>query len=373
MHRRSIFIGLLLLLLGSYIDNARGPLMPALTRNLGLGYTEVSWMLVAGFIAAIACTFGMLPLTSRYSDRRLAGWAVAAGLGASLFALAVTGFWSLLALGALLGLAVSGLGSVSNLIVLQNTSAEYKARMMCFLHSMYGVGSFLAPGVVGWTVGKGLRWQVSLLVAAPLLALAWLGTRSLGTEIHGAVSGARRKLDASQWLVVAMVAFYVGGEVLISTWMMTYLVEAKGMTVVEAAPYATAFFVAMGVTRLLCVFALRPAFETPVLVGSLAVGMGAFLLGRVGPPWALSLSGLFGPFFPLIIARLGKAFPVQARSITLVIIGVMQVTLAFLHLGVGWLTDGVGIGTAYWMPLGLLGASLFTLIIYIPRERAVVS
>ncbi len=373
MRWRPLFFGVLLMLLASYLDNLRGPLMPVLTRVLHLSYTQVSWFLVAGFVAAIAFTFGMRALTGRHSDRKVTAVVLVTSIVSVAFSAVVSGLGGLVALGALLGGGISGLGSVANLLVLESASDHHKARLMCFLHSMYGLGSLLAPAMLGLSMGEGDRWQVPLLGVLPILGLLLLGSGALGKQVHGEEKARVRPLTGLQWLAVFVVAAYVAGEVLISTWMVPYLVEAKGLALGEATSYASYFFLMMGVSRLLGVALLRPRWEVGFLFGGLVVAMGFFLLGRTGPLWALSLAGVFGPFFPVFFARLGKAFPGEERSVILMVIAVMQLTLALLHLLVGRLTDVVGIGTAYWLPLGFLLIALVGLVIYTGRERALLS
>ena len=64
--------GLLVLVVASYLDNVRGPILPAVSKALGVGYGSTAWFLVAGNLAAVGCTFLLIFLTRRISERAIA-------------------------------------------------------------------------------------------------------------------------------------------------------------------------------------------------------------------------------------------------------------------------------------------------------------
>ncbi len=69
--RTSLRIGFTLMLVSSYIDSLRGPIMPALQRLLKLSAAELSWFLVLGNLAAIATTFLLMRLLRQISEAKL--------------------------------------------------------------------------------------------------------------------------------------------------------------------------------------------------------------------------------------------------------------------------------------------------------------
>lgn len=162
---------------------------------------------------------------------------------------------------------------------------------------------------------------------------------------------------------------YVGGEVTLSMWLPTYLVETAGMSVSQASPYASGFFLAMALSRMVCLFTLRNEWEWPLLAFSLVMAFLGFFAGRAGYPLGFAAAGLMGPFFPIFMARLARNFPNQWRSLTLWILVAMQITLALCHFSIGRLTDAVGISQAYWLPVLFFAVASSGLLAFYRWER----
>lgn len=364
--------GIFVLLIASYLDNVRGPILPALSQTLRVGYGATAWFLVAGNLAAVCCTFLLIPLTRHVSERVIAAFFGLVAISAAFFSRLVDDFPRMVILAVGLGSAVAVLGALSNVFVIRGSTIEQRARFFCGLHMMYGFGSLLAPGAAGVLLDRGYGWQAPLLVSIPgalLMAVylfVGLPSQARSEETHPG------KVHASWVNALMLVAFplYVAAEVMVSMWMTPFLVETRGLPVGEASKYLLGFFLVMGLTRAVCFVSLKPRQEVWFLWGSLLLGAGFFSLGRAGWLWGFSLTGVLGPFFPLFLARVSRAFPKDSSALTLAIISGMQVMLAIFHLSIGNVSDRVGITLAYWMPVGLLGASLVALALYIGAEGA---
>ncbi len=57
----------------------------------------------------------------------------------------------------------------ANFMVMRVTTAANEARIMSGLHTMYGIGSLMVAGLVGWLFEQGLNWHAASL-------LTWIPT-----------------------------------------------------------------------------------------------------------------------------------------------------------------------------------------------------
>lgn len=366
-----IFCGVLALFFGAYLDSIRGPLLPVLTREFSLTYSETSWFLIAGNIAAFFANLLLIPLYAKWGERAVTRWLCWLGLFTTGFAFLIQNYLLLLILAVLIGSTISTLGVACNLLAMKGTSPTYRARVLCGLHMMFGVGSLLAPGCLGLFLDRGIHWPSTLLpFAAGMFGLAaavgLLPNDRAGTAAP--VISAKRPSRA-QWVILASFGIYVCAEVMMSVWMMPYLVEFKHLTVVQGAPYVSGFFLAIAVTRFLCLVFLSPRFETTVLVGSLVAACGFFAAGHAGWLPGLALSGVLGPFFPLFLARVSRTFETQITRLTIWSLATVQGSLALCHLLTGYLTDQVGIQKSYGLPFALLGITVGLFFLYVSEER----
>ena len=226
---------------------------------------------------------------------------------------------------------------------------------------MYGIGSGSAALIAGRVLVTPENWVWLFAGAsAPLVVLLlWFATsrsiRETPTEPAAAVQTAR--LSFLQMILLLAFAAYVGGEVLCSMWMTVFLTEARGYSIGDATSILSGFFICMALSRLLCLFIARPAWDKQIIAAGLTLGLISFVVGVTVWPPALAGVGLIGPFFPLMLAKGSQAMPDRWRSTIIWIISAMQVTLAAMHFSVGNIADQWGIGYAYMLSGGLLFAA----------------
>lgn len=366
-----VICGLLILLVSSYLDSVRGPLLPVLNHALSLSYSESSWFLIAGNFAAVFSTFLLLPLIHRYGSKTITIGICVLGVVGAASSLVVTDFYRMLLLAVLLGSAIATAGAICNLLVFKGTDLVHRSRMLCGLHMMYGFGSFLAPTVAGHVLTAGFSWPTVVIVSVPFFAglgvFAWLGfPREAGTGGAAPVHG---RFTPLQILTIVTFVIYVAAEVLTSVWMVPYLVEVRKLSLLSATSYLSLFFLTMGLSRFLCFFSLKPQHESMVLCGALIFYGFFFTLGHAGYGWALPLTGIVGPFYPLYLARVSRRFSEQAARLTLWILACVQLSLAVAQFFVGRLADAWGLQKAYFLPLILMSLAFCCLLVYVQSEN----
>jgi fucose permease len=366
-----VFSGFAVLFGAAYYDNIRGPLLPVITAQLGLSHALSSWFLIVGHLAAVVCTYAIIAALNRWTERDVTIVTCALGVITGVVALTVHDVPTLMVLAACIGATTSSMGAMCNVLVLEGTPVARQGRMLSGLHTMYGVGSIFASGVVGATIRGGGAWPLVVLAPAPLVLALMLFMR---VKLAPHVDGIRRepkpgKLSELQVLIITLFSLYVAAEVISSMWLSTYLVEQHHMSVPAAAGYLSGFFAAMTVTRFSCFLCISPRHELTVIIGALVLPIAAFAVGLAGWPAAFVLVGLVGPFFPLFLARVNRNFPDKWRSLTVWIIVAMQVVLVMAHLSLGRIADLVTISRAYWLPLILFVTTFGMLLLYLHLER----
>ncbi len=372
-----IFTGLGLLLCSSFFDSLRGPLLPLLSHELNLPYEKVSLFLVMGYLAAMAFGRVLIPVVERFSYRRVAALLCLLAPLTAAYAFLVGGLGSLIAFGILVAVTSSSIGSVANLFVLHGTDAPYRARFYGLLHAMFGLGSQAAPFFVGLLLARGMDWRWLFVIGSlPILLLGAWTQLGLPNESTAPEPDAPRprpfRWISLQGLLVLAFALYVAAEVLGSIWLVAYLVEVRGFTVADAAPYATGFFVVMTATRFACYAVRDDQVEKFLIVGGLGVGLVSFIVGLSGYPLAFSLVGLVGPYFPLVLARMSRLLPREAPSLTMRTLIVAQGTLAACHFGMGYLATTFGMAMAYQAPVVAYGLALAAILAFLRVEHRLV-
>ena len=371
-HPSYVAAGYLTLLGAAYFDSMRGPLVPVLVQELGVPYRLASWFLTAGNIAALFFLALMNPAFRLIGEKRVGVAACLLATVAGIVAPFVDGFVSLLILGVVIGGSIAVVGALCNIYTLRGSPDPWKSRMLAGNHVMYGIGSFGAPLIVAaaiahhtpwhWLVGLGATFffVIGVIIARKVPTLPF---ETLAETHHDATD------RGFQALVVALLTAYVVGEVMACMWLVTFLTEARGFTVIHASDVLSGVYLVMALTRLACFLFIRQSWEHGVLFASLTVAMIAYLLGRVGSTWAFIAMGAFGPFFPLLLARVSRQVPGLWRSLTVKVMIAIQLSLAIFHTVVGQLTDRLGIALAYSLPPVIFGLVLILLTIYFRWEK----
>lgn len=363
------FMGVALLLAGSYLDNTRGTLLPALSQQMSFDYKTFGEVLIAGHFTACVMTWLLIPVLNRISLRLATAGAAFLAVCLGISVLWVDQSKDLIFWGALLGGVVSLCGALSNLFVQRAAPHRIRSRAMAAAHASYGLASFIAPLVVAALLASGVSWRFLYIGMIPvfvaLTAYCWRAIPSRAKQsLHMQDLPQAGHLTLQQWLMVLVILLYVAGEVLTSMWMTTWFVS-RGKDIETGAYYTAVFFALMTITRILCSFLLKPEWQQRVLWASLVVPVSCFTAGRVFEiDWLIPCMGLLGPFFPVYVAQLGIRFPDRDRTIAIWVVSLMQATLGLMHISVGELAQKLGMNLAYWMaPLVLVVCGLVLAIV----------
>lgn len=359
------------LLLASYFDNLRGPLLPVFGKLFDIDYSKQSLFLVLGNVGAVIGNLYLLRVLQRRGDRTGALLSCGFTILVCVLSLWVDRFSRMCVLAVIMGIAIAALGACSNVFLIQATDLQRRARMFCGLHMFYGFGSFLGPSALAFFAADGgPDWTRTLLWGIPFsIIVGVFFFRFLKPHHQEARPRTAHSLSKVQVLILLCFAIYVVGEVLSTMWLPSYLVRVRGMPLEDALKYSSLMFLMMGLSRFACFLHLKKELESYFIVGSLLLAVTFSVLGHLGYSWAFVGMGIFGPYFPLLMARVSRSFPEQSGTLTIWILGFVQVALAFANLTVGSLSDLVGIKIAYWFPPAFLLLTVGCFGVYLKFER----
>jgi fucose permease len=359
--------GILMLLLGSFLDNIRGPLLPVLTKQFGIDYGSGSWLFVAGNIVSVAVTFLLMPVMRHISERRASLLAVGFAISACLFANFVEGFSTFIGFALLLGMTTGAVGAMCNIMTMLGSSTGSERRDLSILHMTFGLGALTAPLLLVWVQANGTGWAGSFqALLLPLVAIFILIAWKLPERGPLApTSSGSLLLDWEQLLPLLVFGFYVAGEVMTSAWMVTYLVESEKFPFASAAVHMSLFFGAMVASRLFNLLIPNRRVENFVIFASLIIPILVHLCARyLAMPALLPLAGAVGCFFPLFLGRLKERYSQQWREMTVWTVVFLQLFVGIGHYLTGRISEVWDIRAGYGLPLGSFVMSVVLLTIF---------
>ncbi len=361
MDRLLFVAALAALFLFGLLDNARGPLLPAVLGALDLSDTGGSTMFSASSLGVIASMIGGPALVRRLGTLACLRLALATQVLALLAYAAVRGLPGLVLASIGFGVALGGLALSANLLVEQGAGAGRRRAGLGVLHATYGLASLAAPLAVGGARAAGLDWRATFGAAAALPLVAALGALALRRPVEARAVEAGPKtpgLPARAELTLGlMLGFAVVAEVTIST-RLVLLLRRAGEDATRAELALTAFFVALLVGRLGAA-AVPPRWGARRLL-ALSAGASAALAAlalSVEPLLLVGLGLTCAPFFPVTMELLAERFPERVEGAFASAHLIVSLLLVLSHLAVGALSDALGLRAACAVvPLALVAA-----------------
>lgn len=371
-HKGFLFSGIATLFLIAFLDNSRGPIIPLLCRKLDIPYETAGTFLTLGCLAAVLSSLLLAKLLKNHSDRNVAIFSAAFALLPGMVAPFVSNKAIFILLGILMGASVTLMGTMCNVLTIKGSPSHLRGRYLSFQQVMYGIGSLLAPLTFAQLLKADFDWSWMLVgCSIANFSLGIIYYFILPNEVPEKVvkTPGKVKVSGKAIMMVALFSIYVGGEVLASMWMNVLMVDKYGLSAEDAAFYSMWFFAVIGIARFVCFLIVRPAWESKVLYGSLALGVIFGILGQQGHSWALSMMGIVGPFFPLCMARLSRDFPNDWKVMTVYVYIGIQTTLAVVHQSVGSIADALGIENAFLLSPFFLFLTLVLLFISMKAKK----
>ncbi len=202
--------------------------------------------------------------------------------------------------------------------------------LLGFLHGAYGLGAAIGPLIATAMVTKGgLAWYEFYYVMLGLdgLGLAllapafWRATARVYRETHAAGNGGQRTTTRAVlrspivWLVALFLLGYVGAEVSLGGWIVTFMLRVRHAEPFVAGLVVTFFWLGLTLGRVVLGFVTGRVGEKLAITAYLVLSVVLQLLYWLVPNFAASATfvaflGFFlGPLFPAAVVAATKLLP----------------------------------------------------------------
>ncbi len=355
-----------------FVDNLKGPTLPALLRDLNFNYSQGGTILFGayiGFMVATLLTGVLADATGMKTVLLLAGISLTVGLTA--FSL-VNSFWLLVAALFIVGLGLGAIEVGGNGLIVDLHTGN-RGRFLNLLAVFHGVGSFVVPLYAAQLLSASFSWrqvyQFAIILAIGL-AIFFLLVRYPRPPRSGNTLDLRTLVSAGftrqmTWYYL-LVTVYVAAEIGIAAWIVEYLQQAKGFDITGSSFYLSLFFAMIMVGRLAgSVIVERIGYLRIMLIASVAsiVCLTIGILGSTVLAFFIPLTGLFfSIMFPTTTAAVSSLQLANRGAI-------LGVLFTFGGLGgalgpwlIGTAADRVGIEAAFALTIGFCVVTLGALL-----------
>ena len=351
-------------------DNVRGPLFPGVLNYFSLSSVKGSWSFATTSTAAFVGAYLSSHFLKRYTLSALLMTAMLfMGCGVIIMGKAPA-FWIFIVGSFSIGISIGFMGVAQNLLVTENTTAEKKTRTLSALHATYGLASFIAPLLAAGATNATGSWRTTFIIIGVLCfsyaVIQFLVKADPKFEVHQVLTaGVEDPVPVSKKALLSIggvFAFYVVAEILIGTRLAQYMRNYYSMDLTQSSEYVTYFFLFMLIGRIF--FAIKKiSMNTRKQMNiSLALSLILLILGLNSHPIILTIVGLsMAPFYPLSIAYISETTGIHGRKFLTFAMGFQSLAVVSMHLGVGYLTDTLGLFYAFGVGIFALVLSLVCL------------
>ncbi|KAF2212853.1 hypothetical protein CERZMDRAFT_111866 [Cercospora zeae-maydis SCOH1-5] len=349
-------------------DASYGPLIPYLETYYNLNYTTVSLIFLAGFPGYLLAAFTSDRIHLAFGHRGLAAFASTCRL-ATYIALVCHPPWPVV----VVLVAFCGLG---NGLLDASWNAwcgdlEHPNELLGVVHALYGLGAAIAPLIASaMSDNYGLPWYRYYLIPLGFCTIELLAGvasfwKSNGAEFRrrsffskeaagGGGGGGGRTRAALKlrvtWTLAIFLLFYVGAEVALSGWVVTFMQRVRGAPGFQSSLTSTGFWLGVTVGRVVLGFVTPRIGERWAIVGYLLAAAGLELVFWLVPQFvvsaiAVALIGFFlGPMFPAAVVVLSKTLPKHLHVGAISFVAALGMGgAAVIPFAVGAIANAVGV------------------------------
>jgi MFS transporter, FHS family, glucose/mannose:H+ symporter len=358
-----------------WVDNLKGPTLPPLLREVGLTYSQGGTLVLAAYVGFLVATLLTGVLSDKAGNKAVMFVACACLLpGMFGYGSAYRFGWLLAAMTAI-GLGIGSIEVGGNLIIV-DLYTQQKGRYLNLLAFFHGAGSMLAPLYAGQMLSRGFSWRLTYHLSLGLvgvLALYFLAIRYPRKATAQSHALDLAHLGASAFtpdmlLYYGLIAIYVAAEIGFGAWLVEFLQQVKGQSVLVSSVSLSVFFGGVTAGRFVGSFLVDRIGYLPMILSAALASIACVGVGMFAPPafaFFLPATGLFfSIIFPTITASVSSLHTKQVGTI---------LGLLFTFAGVGgmigpWLvgvvSDLAGLVWGFGMILGfcvIMAAIVLTL------------
>ncbi|EIW85949.1 MFS general substrate transporter [Coniophora puteana RWD-64-598 SS2] len=356
-------------------DGSSGPLLPRIQKVYNVDYTIVSLIFVFACVGFISGAISNVYLGERLGFGKVMVLAASCQVIAYSIEAAAPPFPAFVA-----AFAINGFGlAIQNAQAVGYTSCfkDKPEARMGFIMSCYGAGALCAP-LVATQFSALPRWSFHYLASLGLAVANWvvmavvfkgktqdecLEQIGLSTEKGTSDRSQMRQIMALKdvHLLAAFILFYVGAEVTIGGWIVTYIIDVRGGGA-SSGYISTGFFAGLAIGRVGLLWVNKKIGERLALfiyailciICELIVW---FVPSLAGDAVAVAIVGFFfGPMYPIAMNHARRVFPrwILTGSVGW-IAGVGQAGSALVPFMAGAVASKAGIKTLQPVLVGIIG------------------
>ena len=278
-------------LLFGFIDNLKGPAIPAILTDMNFDYSlggAITFMEYTGFFLGTFFAGYLADLFGRKFPLLLAACCLLFGITGYSFASGLPFFFFFIFF---IGLGCGSLELAGGNIIISVRPAD-SGRYLNLLNAFFGIGAVFTPIVAGWLFSQAVSWrsvyQLSLAVVLPagIYFLFMKLPKENVCRKKEQVSireMAEMVLHPNVRLLYLAIFSYVAAEMGVATWMMDFLQQFRHISVMESSVYLSVHFAGIAVGRLLgSLFVDRMGHLQSLLLFS-ALSSAFIAIGSFGP------------------------------------------------------------------------------------------
>lgn len=317
--RRVVLSFLLLVSFGTgVVLSILGPTVPAIAAHLGVPETALGVLFTATFLMATFATAASGALVNRIGNLAL----IPIGLVAMALGLldeGTTGTVPLVALGAILAGAGTGIINVCVNAAAARLYPTRRGNVLTWLNICFGAGAFLTPLAAGVSLARLGGYTLIYIAGAAVLALPIFPLlRGLPASHRETASSPVTRTttvlsllrDRNMRLLMAIATVYLGAEIGFGGWVVSIVAATTHLPPAQLTPAASAFWICLAAGGIPTILLLQRGISSRRLIALGALGAAAefVLLLLVGgsAPLAIACCALIGlsfaPILPLATA-----------------------------------------------------------------------
>ena len=290
-----------------FVDNLKGPTLPAQFRDLNLSYGQGGTILFSAYVGFMIATL----LMGVFADRAGNKWVLAVAgicltLGLAAYSLASL-FWLLALALFVVGLGLGAIEVGGNGLIV-NLHSHARGRYLNLLAVFHGVGSFVVPLYAAVLLSNEFSWRLVYQLAIVLAVGMTLFFLVVKYPHQAPAAGEGIKLRTlfaagitrrMTWYYL-LVTTYVAAEIGIAAWIVEFLQQVKGFDIGMSSLYLSLFFAAVMVGRFVGSFFVERIGYLLVMLGATLAATVCLAIGIFGPPALAFFVPLTGLFFSIL-------------------------------------------------------------------------
>lgn len=236
-------------------------------------------------------------------------------------------------------------------------SVGFESILMNITHFMYGAGSFAGQGIYGQLLSGGIPWRtIYLYLGIPFVISVILTLIIKPPEVRFIDKDESKENGLCKnpliYMFAAAVTFDLIAEAVMNTWFISYMRNSYGMNPAGAAAYASVFFLAFSMGRLLGGFIINKIGNSrglKLFLFSAAVCLTAGLGLKRGGLILIAASGFFISItFPTLMVIISSVFRQKSSVAIGLIVTISNILYIIIFNITGALNDLLGTYTAFY-------------------------